>query len=117
MRIKPRECTAQLGWLDKAGNTHCVLQAHRKESVITTLFTRAVQDDHRILLRMHASKMVYIIALDSSFGGIHQDWNWIESNLLRKVRFGDADGCDCRRGESWDTYFGPSRRLAPQDGL
>ncbi len=37
-------------------------------------------------MKSQAQKKEWVIAVEDSFEKIHQDWNWIESNLFLKVR-------------------------------
>lgn len=92
MFVKPVELSVlgdSSSWLDKAGNTHFVLQSKKKDGNVMRSFMSGLSGltvasssdaqyrkslmeyDFRILLRFISRKKDYVVAVDESFDKIH----------------------------------------------
>ena len=94
MFIKPIETTAfpPSVWQDHAGNIHFALQSRKSRSLFSGLslvgnpnLKRLADYEFRIILRLQTKKTEYLIAVDSTFESIHENWNWVEQNFFMKL--------------------------------
>ncbi|KAI9345342.1 hypothetical protein BDR26DRAFT_159827 [Obelidium mucronatum] len=92
MFIKPIDTSLFGGgeWTDKAGNHHFALQQKKAAAGLGFFFgaaaapaAAAASKEFRILLR--CAKKSFVVAVGASFDEIHEDWNWVEHNLLAKL--------------------------------
>ncbi|KAI8621197.1 rab-GTPase-TBC domain-containing protein [Chytriomyces sp. MP71] len=107
--VKPVEVSGETAstsgeWTDKAGNHHFALQQRNKtaakgfslfgasnpaSNAASPAAAKLASFAFRILLRSvgnSKSSRKYVVAVADSFEDIHDSWNWVESNLLTKVR-------------------------------
>jgi hypothetical protein len=73
-------------WNNKSGNFKFSLQFRSSTKSLFNIMRKEKEYDYRVIMRSHG-KNAFVIAVDDTFEKIHDTWNWIELNIMPKVRY------------------------------